>query len=196
MPVQLTETNPIAGGAGTSPAQPVVDSLVDQRRQFLRFLERRVNSPAVAEDILQNAYLRALERSGDLRQHESSTAWFYRILRNAVIDFYRHRGVEDRALAQWAAELETEIPADDLTREIVCACIARVLPALKPSYAEILQSVDLDEIPLRTFADQHGITLPNATVRVHRARKALRQALTATCGCCATHGCLDCTCRH
>jgi RNA polymerase sigma factor (sigma-70 family) len=180
--------------AATETAQPILHSLLDQRRQFLRFLEHRV-SPAIAEDILQNAYIRALERAGDLRKGESATAWFYRVLRNAIIDFYRHRGVEDRALAQWAVELETTVEPDDLTRDIVCKCIARVLPSLNPNYAAILQRVDLDEGSLNAFADSNSITVPNATVRIHRARKALKQALIATCGTCSTHGCLNCTCR-
>ncbi len=168
--------------------------LLDQRRHFLRFLERRVSSPALAEDILQNAYLRALEHSANLRSDESSTAWFYRILRNAVIDHYRHRTVEDRALELWAAELENEIAPSELTNDIVCRCIARALSTLKPAYAQILNEVDLAESSLAAFAAAHNITQQNATVRIHRARKALKQRLIETCGTCFAHGCLNCNC--
>ena len=171
-----------------------LETLLTHRRQFLRFLERRVSSPAIAEDLLQNAYLRALEHSGDLRAKETATAWFYRILRNAVIDHYRHHAVEDRALVSWAAQLETVVAADDLTHNIICRCIARVLPGLTPSYAEILREVDLEEGSLASFASSHGITAANATVRIHRARKALKQRLTQTCGACSLHHCLDCNC--
>jgi RNA polymerase sigma-70 factor (ECF subfamily) len=190
----LVEAKPVRAGktpARTTSSLPV---LIAQRKQFLRFLERRVSSPAVAEDILQNAYLRALEHEGELRNGESSTAWFYRILRNAVIDFYRHRSVEDRALEQWAAELETAVPPNQPTHDLVCRCIAKVLPTLTPSYAEILRQVDLDESSLAEFAARHGITAANATVRIHRARKALKQRLIDTCGACAIHDCLACDC--
>jgi len=196
MQMRQRVANTDTGCAALQTAQPqLLPALLDQRRQFLRFLERRVSSPAIAEDILQNAYLRALEREGELRSGESGMAWFYRILRNAVIDFYRHRTVEDRALAQWAAELETTVEPDDLTREIVCKCIARVLPSLNPGYAQILRQVDLDEAPLTAYAATNAITLPNATVRIHRARQALKKALIATCGSCSKHGCLNCSCR-
>ena len=183
-----------AGCASAQPASPLLDGLLSQRRQFLRFLERRVSSPAIAEDILQNAYLRALQREGELRSGESGTAWFYRILRNAVIDFYRHRTVEDRALTQWAQELETTVEADDLTHDIVCQCIAGVLPSLNPNYANILRQVDLEGSTLADFARANDISVPNATVRIHRARQALKKALVATCGSCSAHGCLDCNC--
>lgn len=186
----------VSGCADNKSAQPkLLATLLDQRSQFLRFLERRVSSPAIAEDILQNAYVRALEREGDLRNSESGIAWFYRILRNAVIDFYRHRTVEDRALTQWAAELETTVEPDDLTRDIVCKCIDRVLPSLKVGYADILRKIDLEETSLPAFATANGITVPNATVRIHRARQALKKALIATCGACSKHGCTLCNCR-
>ena len=72
-----------------SPA--AIQRLVDSHRQFLAFLQTRVESRAAAEDILQSAFVRGLERGADVRDEESAVAWFYRILRNAVIDHYRHR---------------------------------------------------------------------------------------------------------
>src|SRR5580698_7935976 len=82
-----------------------ITGLLDQRRQFLQFVERRVGTRATAEDIIQAAYIRAMEQAATLRSDESAVAWFYRILRNAVIDHYRHRAAEDRALEQWARDL-------------------------------------------------------------------------------------------
>jgi RNA polymerase sigma factor (sigma-70 family) len=194
MPVLREKVTTTSGCVDQKSAQPL-QSLLDDRQHFLRFLTGRVASPSQAEDILHAAYLKALEHASTLRAGESARAWFYRILRNAVIDHYRHRSAEDRALQSWAAELETEIPANDLTQDLVCKCIARVLPSLKPNYAEILTTVDLDEIPLATFAAAKAITLPNATTRIHRARKALRQRLIEACGACSTHACLNCNCR-
>jgi RNA polymerase sigma-70 factor (ECF subfamily) len=58
--------------------------LARQHRRFLAFLANRVGSHAVAEDILQNAYAKAIERGSQLRNEESAVAWFYRILRNVA----------------------------------------------------------------------------------------------------------------
>ncbi len=186
--------NPVREATTASRTQPSIAALLEQRKAFLHFLERRLASPALAEDILQNAYLRALEHAAGLRTNESATAWFYRILRNAVIDHYRHRTVEDRALTQWATELETAVAPFDFTHDTVCRCIAKVLPTLTPSYSIILKEVDLDEGTLAAFASRHGIKPANATVRIHRARRALKQRLIETCGACAIHECLDCNC--
>jgi len=171
-----------------------IDDLILQRSRFLQFVKGRVDTPSTAEDILQSAYVRAMEKSSTLNNDESAVAWFYRILRNAVIDHYRHRAAEDRALERWANDLITETPPDEGTQNIVCQCIKQVLPALKPQYSEIIRGVDLGENTLETFAKSAGITPGNAAVRVHRARQALKKQLALTCGTCAEHRCIDCTC--
>jgi RNA polymerase sigma factor (sigma-70 family) len=175
-------------------ASSPITGLINQRKQFLQFVERRVAARATAEDIIQAAYIRAMEQSSTLRSDESAVAWFYRILRNAVIDHYRHRAAEDRALEQWARDLSTEIQPDASTNQIVCQCIDGVLATLKPAYSQILREVDLADASLESFAKRSGITPGNAAVRAHRARQALKKQLIQTCRTCAKHGCIDCTC--
>ncbi len=171
------------------------DSLLDLRQRFLSFLERRVDDRAIAEDILQAAYLRALEAKGRLREEESGVAWFYRILRNAVIDHYRRRTTEGSALERWARELESMPALEPQLQETTCQCIAGALELIAPAYAELLREVDLSERSLADYANTNGITAGNAAVRAHRARAALRKQLIRCCGTCSEHGCVECTCR-
>jgi RNA polymerase sigma factor (sigma-70 family) len=178
-------------------SEATLQQLLDRRAAFLGFVERRVGDPALAEDILQGAFMRALERTPKLRAEESAVAWFYTVLRNAVVDFYRRRATERRVLppgefdeaAQHAAAPDAE------TRTFLCGCIAFVLPTLKPAYAEILREVDLEERPLTEFAAKHSLTAGNAAVRAHRARAALKRELVRVCGACSIHACLDCCCK-
>ncbi|WP_263385511.1 sigma-70 family RNA polymerase sigma factor [Granulicella arctica] len=170
--------------------------ILDHREQFLRFLQRRVPERAIAEDILQAAYLRALQHDGELRQDESVGAWFYRVLRNAVIDYYRRRSTEDRALQSWGRELETVVRPSSEEHDEICGCLSGVLDTIKPAYSTLLRAVDLGEQPLTEFAQSNNISTSNAGVRAHRARKALRKQLIKTCGSCADHACIDCTCRR
>ena len=172
-----------------------VQRLVDSHRQFLAFLEQRVESRAVAEDILQSAFVRGLERGAEVRDEESVVAWFYRVLRNAVIDHYRHRASTERALEGWGKEfIRQQAPDPDLRRDI-CACISGLVDTLKPEYQEALRIIDLDERSLKDLAHEAGITSGNAAVRVHRAREALRKQVRTVCGSCSEHGCLDCRCK-
>jgi RNA polymerase sigma-70 factor (ECF subfamily) len=169
------------------------DTLAEHHRRFLGFLVRRVGSEAVAEDILQEAYAKSLEKAGGVRDSESVVAWFYQLLRNAVIDHYRRAGSEKQARAE--LERASEVSYEPELRDNVCTCVSAVLPSLKPEYAEIVGDVELRDRSITEVAQEKGLTANNATVRLHRARSALRKRLIEVCGACSTHGCVDCTCR-
>lgn len=167
--------------------------LVENHRAFLRYLERWVGDRALAEDLLQDAFVRNLDRLSSVPD-EALVPWFYRVLRNAAIDRHRHQGAEGRGLAALARELaDAKVPSADMHREI-CACVGRLARSLKPEYAEALQAVDVEDMPVKAFAEASGLTASNAGVRLFRAREALRRQVAASCGTCAEHGCVDCSC--
>ena len=83
----------------------LVERVTAQRDKFLRFLSSRVEDAATAEDILQAAYLKAIERGSEIRAEESMVAWFYRILRNAVTDHYRRRASRAKSMEAFAVEV-------------------------------------------------------------------------------------------
>jgi RNA polymerase sigma-70 factor (ECF subfamily) len=170
-----------------------VSQLVSAHREFLGFLERRVESRAVAEDLLQSAFVRGLEKGPDV-DDEKVVAWFYRVLRNAVIDHYRSRGTATRALDTWQRELgKSEVAPPEIVDEI-CKCVSELVGSLKPEYRDALQVVDMEDGKLSDLAARAGISTENAAVRIHRARKALRSQVEKACGTCAEHGCFDCKC--
>jgi RNA polymerase sigma factor (sigma-70 family) len=172
-----------------------IDQLIAQRKRFLAFVQRRVSDYEVAEDILQSAYLRAFEHRDDFKPTESAVAWFYHLLRNAVIDNYRRHASKERALEGWTRELENSAqPSPELQNE-VCACLYDIVEGLKPEYSEVLRAVDIEEQRVQDFAEQHRISASNAGVRIHRARAALRKQLLRVCATCAEHGCVNCTCK-
>jgi len=172
----------------------VVARLVENHREFLRFLERRVGRRDLAEEILQDAFVRSIAKLETLRNEESAVAWFYRTLRNAVVDHHRRRRSADKALETYARELEV-VTEEPETKGAICACVGELAQTLKPEYAEVLRKVDLEGVSVKDFAEQHGISASNAGVRIFRAREALRKRVAQSCGTCAEHGCLDCTCE-
>lgn len=174
------------------PTAELVSRLVENHRKFRAFLERRVGSGADAEDILQSAYAKGVERGGDLRDGESAVAWFYRLLRNGVADHYRRRARESRAVERAAWDLPESVEPE--VKAAICGCISDLLPALRKEYAEILRRVDLEGRELAAVAAELSVTPGNARVRLHRARRALRDRLEESCGSCTAHGCLDCSC--
>ena len=175
------------------PRHQLAAVLVENRRAFLSFLERRVGHRDVAEDVLQEAFARSLDKLR-LESDESAVTWFYRVLRNAVVDHYRRTGASDRALSVLARQLDEDVEPDLDERNAVCRCVARLSETLKPEYALALRRIDVDGISVQDHAAEAGITANNAGVRVFRARAALRKRVVHWCGSCAERGCIDCTC--
>jgi RNA polymerase sigma-70 factor (ECF subfamily) len=188
------------GGHGMTDMSPeaidtadTLDRLMVHQAKFLNFLSSRVDASA-AEDILQSAYIKAMEHAGEIRDGESAVAWFYRILRNAITDSYRRQSVRTRAQDSFAAEAPTSYEPE--LEQTVCACIGDVIQDLRSEYRDAIQQVDLDGVSVQAFAASQGTSANNASVRLHRARKDLAKKLTSVCGACAEHKCLDCTCRR
>jgi RNA polymerase sigma-70 factor (ECF subfamily) len=191
-----TEMEPSGGKAEDAalPSRDVLGTLVQKHREFLGFLERRVGNRSVAEDILQDAFVKSLDKLEALRDDESVVAWFYRTLRNAAIDYHRRRHTSEKALAQFFDELDKFAEPTVETRAAVCQCVMGLASTLKPEYAEALERIEVQGLSVKAFAEEAGISASNAAVRVFRAREALRKQVTKSCGTCAEHGCLDCTC--
>src|SRR5215831_5458161 len=78
--------------------------LLSERRRFVVFVRRQVADDAAAEDIVQAAFARATQAAVELRSRDRAIAWFYRILRNAIVDHYRRRSASENALAKLARE--------------------------------------------------------------------------------------------
>ena len=83
---------------------------------------------------------------------------------------------------------------DEELDEAICNCLYKLLPTLRPEYAEVLWRVDLQEQPRDAVAEDLGISLNNLTVRLHRGRQALKTRLEQMCLACPVHGFLDCDC--
>jgi RNA polymerase sigma factor (sigma-70 family) len=178
----------------TLPARDeLLSAMAENRRAFLSFLERRVGRREIAEDVLQDAFARSLDRV-PLGDEETVLAWFYRVLRNAVIDHYRRQGASGRALDALARELTDEAQPSPDERDAVCRCVARLSETLKPEYALALRRVEVDGVSVQDYAAETGITPNNAGVRLFRARQTLRKRVVHWCGDCAERGCVDCSC--
>ena len=187
----------IPSDPATRPTSPeVVDVLVENHRRFLAFVERRVGSREVAEDILQDAFVRGLGRADQLRDRDSALAWFYRSLRNALVDHWRKTKSERRIFDGETIDVDAEPAADPELMKTVCECATALLETLKPEYAMALRRVELDGVSVKELALETNVTPNNASVRLFRAREALRKQLERSCGTCAEHGCLDCGCQH
>jgi DNA-directed RNA polymerase specialized sigma24 family protein len=92
--------------------------LFENRRQFLRYLERRVGDRMLAEDILQDAFAKVVKHPEQAPENDGVVPWFYRTLRNAAVDQFRRRRAARRVYEAFARELESQdAPASELESE-------------------------------------------------------------------------------
>ena len=197
MPEVMTSSSGPAEALATDDAS-VLAGLLANHRRFLQFLERRLGRSDLAEEILQEAYLK-VSAARSLPDEESAVAWFYRVLRNALVDHHRRADSEQRALAALRDQPDAgarEGEPDEALMRAVCQCINDLLGTLKPEHAHAVRRVDMEDASLPELATETGISNGNAAVRLHRARQAMRKRIEQCCGACSRHGCLhnDCTC--
>ena len=178
----------------SAPIEDIVATLVANHRDFLAFVEKRVGNRATAEEILQDAFVRSMDKVDTVR--DTAIGWFYRVLRNAIIDHHRRSAAAERRHEAYAREEQLAESEDEELHRVVCKCVAQLASTLKPEYAAALRRVEVDGVSVKDYADEVGISSSNAGVRIFRAREALRKQVARSCGTCATHGCVDCTCEQ
>ena len=110
------------------------------------------------------------------------------LIRRAIRRRRQEVTMEQTSIENLAFEPDAEIDG------AVCSCLYKLLPTLKPDYADIVWRADILGEPRDRIAVGFGITLNNVSVRIHRGRQALKKRLEEMCLTCPVHGFLDCRC--
>lgn len=171
---------------GSSRALPsgrrlVEAELVARLPFYRRMAAQRLRSLAEAEEVAQVFALKALERAGQLREPLAVRGWLRRIFETTLIDHCRRAGGRRTREVPYDAQLHDRAepePARDAPAE-AAAIVVGLLPRLKPEYARAIEQIDLKERSRAEAARDLGVTTNNLTVRLHRARAALRSQLAA-----------------
>ena len=143
------------------------------------FLLQQVSDPQVADDLLQETFLRIHKKLGDVSDEQRITAWVFQIARNLVIDHYRSNGRDP------SAALPDDIEAPTHEEENLNGLVEGWLPAmiaqLPDTYREALELYELKEMPQQQIAEQLNISLSGAKSRVQRGRAKLKSLLFECC---------------
>ena len=134
-----------------------------------------------ARDVTQEVYLRAYKGLKNYRGDAQITTWLYRITANCASTFlttrsrHRHQDIADlNEPADLSHEADVELMADaaDLRREV-----DQALGELPPRLRAVVVLRDVYDLPHEAIAEELGITVSAAKVRLHRARHKLRAQL-------------------
>ena len=138
-----------------------------------------VGSRTDAEDAVHDAVLKALLHSAALRDEHRTAAWLARIVERQAHDGVR---LGQRRMRLTDTETELEGIASPPTPTLSCVCARAQMAALRPAYSEVVLRVDERGEPLAVVAQELGVSVNALTVRLFRARRALRALITEHCG--------------
>jgi RNA polymerase sigma-70 factor (ECF subfamily) len=135
-----------------------------------------------ARDVVQEAYLRAYKGLKKFREDAQFSTWLYRITANCAATHlgkgnrHRHEDLDDQAATLFddRPEVDPEASADaSILRDRLSVALAHLPPKLRA----VVVLRDVYDLPHEEIADELGITEAAAKVRLHRARKQLRERL-------------------
>jgi RNA polymerase sigma-70 factor, ECF subfamily len=142
-----------------------------------RFLVGRTGRLDLAEDILQEVFLKALRQRAQFCRLANPRAWLFRVARTTLIDHWRRERPGETPGEQLAAMVEEE--RDPV--ELLDVCLLRNLARLSPQDRAIIETCDLHGKTVREYAASQAIGLAAAKSRLLRARLRLRHLLQTHC---------------
>jgi RNA polymerase sigma-70 factor (ECF subfamily) len=146
---------------------------------LLSFIRRRVGAADLAEDILQDVFVKAHSRMDTLLNADRVQSWLYQIARNTIIDYHRTRKSAE-PLPDEIAQLLGQSHDDEEWRELG-KCVLPMIERLPEGYREALLLSEIDGLPLRDVAERLSLSLPGAKSRVQRGREKLKRAFLDCC---------------
>jgi RNA polymerase sigma-70 factor (ECF subfamily) len=149
--------------------------------RLLTFLVRLSRRRDVAEDLLEETWLRLVKHARRLRVDTRLGPWLFTVARNLHISYNRSRMLEDSAAASliglWPISVERFSPFEATAASELERRIERALAAMPTASREVLLLVGVAGLDPSDAADICGITPEALRQRLHRAREALSKAL-------------------
>lgn len=161
--------------------------LKDFAPRLLRMVGQLIGDPDEAEDVLQEAFIRACDQIDSFRGESGLGTWLHRIVINTALMRLRKRrpvGVPDigettdQAAAQWRSVSGPERePGSELLDAELADAMGEAVTRLPESLRTVFVLRDLEELSTREAAELLGISESALKVRLHRARLQLRRDL-------------------
>ena len=149
--------------------------LLPRLRRFGRLLTRHRED---ADDLVQIAVERALQRADQWQAGTRLDSWIFRIMQNAWIDEVRARNRHDQT---FVAEEEGEhVGVATTDAQIDSIAVRRALAQLSDDHRMVVGLVLVEGLPYREAAEVLGIPIGTLTSRLARAREALQALLGGT----------------
>lgn len=146
--------------------------------ELRRFLRSRIGDEQVADDLLQETFLRIHRKLGTLEDETRLASWVFQIARNLLTDHYRGKG---RAAGALTSDVAADDAAEENANEQVMQCMAAMIEQLPQRDREALKLYEIEGVRQQDIAGRLGVSLSGAKSRVQRGREKLKGLLMDCC---------------
>jgi RNA polymerase sigma-70 factor (ECF subfamily) len=145
---------------------------------LLGFIQSRVNDKAIAEDILQEVFVKVYTRLETLKDTNKMQSWVFQITRNAIVDHYRSHKQTEQLPEEFD---ESELTFEEQDKKEMSKCFLTLTKNLPEKYREALIMSEIDGLKQKEVAEKQNISLSNAKIRIQRGRAKIKEMLMKGC---------------
>ena len=149
-----------------------------------KFILAYVRDEWVADDLIQETFVRIQKNLEDVRDDSKMSSWIFRIAHNRCHDHFRQAkrsSLNDRTIQQEIATFKEALVQKELEQQQMGECVQDKMDLLPPDYRTVLVLSDIMAFSHKEIAEILDISVSNVKVRVHRARKKFRAILEEHC---------------
>lgn len=154
-------------------------------RRVRKFILHTVRNEWVADDLVQETFIRISNNLDNVRDAAKLQAWIFRIAHNICLDYFRQQGkTADVALEEISGEPATaKAPTSqkELEQGQMRKCVFGLVNFLPESLRSVIILSDISEFSQKEIAEILGISVENVKIRLHRGRKKLKALLQEHC---------------
>lgn len=158
-----------------------IHHLFSYYQEMVYVAKRVVYDYQKAEDVVQEALLKAMRSYQHLKEQDKVKAWFRTIVIRTAIDTYRKEKKKELVSFDVLTEQGIELCYcdDTVEKSVTFQCmyqeVHNLLDDLSPKLKEVITLKYEDDLSDQQIADTLGISLSAAKTRIHRARKQLTE---------------------
>ena len=135
---------------------------------LFRFIHSKVKDKSIAEDIIQEVFIKVYTKAHQIKEPDKASSWIYRVANNEVTDHFRKT---TKVLDP--VNLDDDGVNNNLN-ESVAQCLKILMASLPSKYREALELTELENLSQHALAERLQISYSGARSRVQRARKMLK----------------------
>lgn len=146
--------------------------------QLRSYIVKKTGDLDLADDILQDVYIKASQKLEQLETRDKLQNWLYRITHNTIMDFYRTHQPHEELVDN---QIEEETSSEFKNLQEMGQCLRPMFDCLPEKYRQAMILAELDGLSQQAVADQLGLSLSATKSRIQRGRTKLKDVLTDCC---------------